>query len=296
MLKIITTNVQTSFTEHTVITVSDGKVLATSVDGNGFEVNDTYFMFSNISPLSQDNILSIRLNGYNMLCVGKSIYKYNPSMKNWTQIRKVMQRDRIGAACLTFGNSVLIFGGCLNGVCSNTIDVMRADLSVQTTGATLPFPVMFHTVTKISRYEFILCGGQNSAGIPVSDVYFGTFWLCGLSNLDTWEVCWVKLPDLNIRRWNHTSLYMKNRLIVAGGSSQINRLVNEVGVVGSTILRQYSELEDFAGADIEQLKFKKTFKSTKAYEFVRTDGSKSYLPFSTSHKGWKRCKVTLSSK
>ena len=89
---------------------------------------------------------------------------------------------------------------------------------------------------------------------------------------------------------------MKNRLIVAGGSSQINRLVNEVGVVGSTILRQYSELEDFAGADIERLKFKKTYKSTKAYEFVRTDGSKSYLPFSTSHKGWKRCKVTLSCK
>ena len=73
-------------------------------------------------------------------------------------------------------------------------------------------------------------------------------------------------------------------------------MVNEVGVVGSTILRQYSELEDFAGADIEQLKFKKTYKSTKAYEFVRTDGSKSYLPFSTPRKGWKRCKVISSSR
>ena len=271
-------------------------MLATSVDESGFEVNDTDFMFSNISPLSQDNILSIQLNGYNILCVGKSIYKYNPSMKNWTQVCKVMQRDRIGAACLTFGNSVLIFGGCLNGVCSNTIDVMRADLSVQTTGATLPFPVMFHTVTKISRYEFILCGGLNSAGIPVPDVYFGTFWLSGLSNLDTWEVFWVKLPDLNIRRWKHTSLYIKNRLIVAGGSTQINRWVNEVGLVGSTIQRQYSELEDFAGADVEQLKLKKTYKLTKGREFVRSDGSKSYLPFSTPHKGWKKCKVISSSR
>ena len=271
-------------------------MLATSVDENGFEVNDTDFNFSNISPLSQDNILSIGLNGFNILCIGKSIYKYNPSMKNWKEVCKEMQRDRIGAACLTFGNSVLIFGGCLNGVCSNSIDVMRADLSVQATGATLPFSVMFHTVTKISRYEFVLCGGQNSAGIPVPDVYFGTFWLCGLSNLDTWEVCWIKLPDLNIRRWKHTSLYIKNRLIVAGGSSQINRWVNEVGVVGSTILRQYSELEDLSGADVEQLKLKKIDKLTKGFEFVRTDGSKSYLPFSTPRRGWKRCKVISSSR
>ena len=279
--------------ENTVITVTDGQVVATSIDESGFEINDTGFSFTNIPPLSGDNVLSFELKNFNILSIGKAMFKYNPYAKRWTEVCREMKRDRIGAACLTFGNNVIIFGGCFNGVCSNTIDVMRSDLSVHATSATLPFPVMFHTVTKISNYEFILCGGQNSSGLPVSDVYFGTFWITGLSNLDTWEVFWVKLPDLNIRRWNHTAFYIKNKLVVAGGSSQINYWMTDVGVIGPKVLRQFSEFEDFAGAEVEQLKLKKTYKLTKSREFVRIDGSKSYLPFSMPNKGWKKCKVRI---
>ena len=66
-----------------------------------------------------------------------------------------------------------------------------------------------------------------------------------------------------------------------------------MGVIGPKVLRQFSEFEDFAGAEVEQLKLKKTYKLTKSREFVRIDGSKSYLPFSMPNKGWKKCKVRI---
>ena len=137
------------------------------------------------------------MNNVNILCLEKSMYQYNPKRKKWTELCKQMTQDRIGAACLTFGNKGLIFGGFLNGKCSNTIDVMRltlrCHLTVRSTGATLPLPLMFHTVTKISNYEFILCGGLNSKGMPVSDVYYGaSYWFSGVSNPGTWEIYWVK--------------------------------------------------------------------------------------------------------
>ena len=273
--------------------MTDRQVLVTSVDENGFEVNDEGFKFSNISPFSADSILTFDLNNVTMLCLGKSMYQYNSKGKKWTELCKELTQDRVGAACLTLGNNILIFGGCLNGKCSNTIDVMSSDLTVRPTGATLPFPLMFHSVTKISKYELILCGGQNSAGIPVPDVYFGAFWLNGLSNPDTWEIYWVRLPDLNIGRWSHTAFYIKNKLIVAGGSSQIHRGLTEIGAVGSTVLSQYDmlETENIAGEDVEQLKLKKSYKLNKNLEFIRNDGNKSYLPFSMPRKGWKKCKV-----
>lgn len=286
------------FIENTVVTVTESQVLVTSVDENGFEVSDEVFEFSNISPLSADSALTFELKNVNILCLGKSMYRYNPKGKKWTELCQEMTQDRVGAASLTFENKVLIFGGCLNGKCSNTIDVMSSNLTVRSTGATLPFPLMFHSVTKISNYELILCGGQNSAGIPVPDVYFGAFWLSQLrDDPDTWEIYWVRLPNLNIRRWSHTAFYIQNRLIVAGGSSQIHRWLSEVGAVGSTILRQHEmlETEDLAGEDVEQFKLKKSYNLTNNLQFVRNDGNIAYLPFSIPRKGWKKCKVICLS-
>merc|ERR1712096_236890 len=130
--------------------------------------------------------------------------------------------------CLSIGNKVIITGGSFRGNenqfhhlanLSNSADVMTCNhLQLFTKYFSighLPKPVKFHTLTKISKSDFILCGGEDVFGKPSSDVYYGRLYQNGCSE---W-VRWAKLKSMNTPRSHHCAMYFQNRLVVMGGLS-----------------------------------------------------------------------------
>merc|ERR1719436_1719495 len=118
----------------------------------------------------------------------------------------------------------MIFGGCIDGNVSNAIDVLNADFTTSRIFGILPMPLKFHTVTKISEDEFILCGGENDKSAPVSDVYYGRVVSNRSFHPGDWEVNWAKLKPLNSARSKHCAAFVKNRLMVIGGITSFDRL------------------------------------------------------------------------
>lgn len=277
-------------------------MLAISVDENGFEVDNQGFNFCSMSESTIDHTYSFVLNGIHMLCIGKLLYEYDTIKKMWSKVSRNMPegaQNRIGAACLTFGNNAIIFGGVIDGAVSNAIDVLHHDFTLSRTFGILPMPLKFHTVTKISENEFILCGGKNSASIPISDVYYGRVVSNRSFDPVNWEVNWAKLKPLNSARSKHCAVYMKNRLIVIGGVTNSDELNNRRQNVinlnpwgptsGSPLKRKIS------GGNVEMLKLKKSSKGLRAVAFTRNCREEMYLPFIISRKGWKDTKVILMS-
>ena len=199
--------------------MTEHEVLAISIDENGFEVDDQGFNFHNISPSVLDSTYSFNLNGNYILCIGKSLYQYSEKKKMWSKLPHEMPHNRIGAACLSFGNKVIIFGGCIDGTITSTIDVVHEDFTINRALDILPFPIKYHTVTKISEDEFILCGGQNAIGHHMNDVYYGQVAAGGsfyLTSEQDWNINWAKLKPLNTARSKHVAFYIRNRLVVLG--------------------------------------------------------------------------------
>ena len=130
-------------------------MLAISIDENGFEIDDQGFNFNNVSTTTLDSTYSFILNGKHILCIGKHIYQYDITKKMWSKLSQQMSQTRVGAACISITDKVIIFGGSENGQVSNAIDVICDDFSISRTFSKLPIPLKFHTVTKISDTELI---------------------------------------------------------------------------------------------------------------------------------------------
>ena len=285
---------------NTVLTVTEREILAISIDENGFEVDNQGFNFCNMSPSTIDSSYSFVLNGTHMLCIGKLIYEYHTKKKIWLKLPHDMPLDaqnRIGAACLSFGSKVMIFGGVIEGIATNAIDVLNADFTTSRTFGILPMPLKFHTVTKISENEFILCGGRNAASKTVSDVYYGRVVSNRSFDPVDWEVNWAKLKPLKSARSKHCTVYMQNRLIVIGGvtsdnvinqSRQNSITLNPWGPTSGSPLKR-----KVAGGNVEVLELKKSSKGVRAVAFTRNCREEMYLPFIISRKGWKDSKVIL---
>ena len=121
--------------------MTEHEVLAISIDKNGFEVDDQGFNFHSISPSVLDSTYSFNLNGNYILCIGKCLYQYSEKKKMWSKLPHEMPHTRIGAACLSFGNKVIIFGGCIDGTITSTIDVVQEDFTINRAFDILPFPI-----------------------------------------------------------------------------------------------------------------------------------------------------------
>jgi len=286
--------------KNTVLTLTEREVLAISVDENGFEVDNQGVNFCSMSSSTIDSSYSFVLDGNHMLCIGRLLYEYNTKKKMWSKRSHDMPLDvqnRIGAACLSFGSKVMIFGGVVDGAVTNAIDVLNADFTTSRTLSILPVPLKFHTVTKISENEFILCGGKNAASNAVSDVYYGRV----VSNRSfsplNWEVNWAKLKPLNSARSKHSAVYVNNRLIVIGGMTSFDELnqrnqrdqniinLNPWGPTTGSPLKRKAP-----GRNVEILKLKKSSKGVRAVAFTRNCREEMYLPFIISRKGWKDAK------
>ena len=282
--------------------------MAISIDENGFEVDDQGFNFHNVSTSTLEGTYSFILNEKHILCIGKHLYQYHTTKKMWSKLPQQMTKNRVGVACISVADKVIIFGGCENGVVTDAIDVINEDFSISRSFSKLPLPLKFHTVTKISDHEFILCGGENSGSKPVDTVYYGRVRPDTLIfRPENWEINWAKLKSLNSRRSKHCSFYIKNKLIVIGGvtnsdlmtPSRQNKIsLNPWGPTsGSPLKKRIVE------GSIEVLKLKKTSSATRAIAFTRNCNQEDYLPFIieakngkvnwnwVKGKGWKEAKV-----
>jgi len=270
--------------KNTILTVTEQEVLAISIDENGFEIDDQGFNFNNVSTTTLDSTYSFILNGKHILCIGKHIYQYNITKKMWSKLSQQMSHTRVGAACISITDKVIIFGGSENDQVSNAIDVICDDFSISRTFSKLPIPLKFHTVTKISDSEFILCGGENLHSRPVNNVYYGRVRPNTLTfRPENWEIDWAILKSLNSARSKHCAFYNKNKLIVIGGITNVDQTnqshkekitLNPWGPTsGSPLKRRIVE------GNIETLKLKQTTCATRAIAFTRNCNQEDYLPF-----------------
>jgi len=292
---------------NTILTVTEQEVLAISIDKNGFEVDDQGFNFHNVSTSTLESTYSFNLNGKHVLCIGKHIYEYHINKKMWSKLPQQMSHNRFGVACISIADKVIIFGGCENGVVTDAIDVVSKDLSVSRTFSKMPLPLKFHSVTKISDNEFVLCGGESATSKPVNNVYYGRVRPNTLTfSPENWEINWAKLKSLNSARSRHCALYIKNKLLIIGGVTNNDRMkqsrqnkitLNPWGPTsGSPLKKRIVE------GNIEILKLKKTSSATRAIAFTRNCNQEDYLPFIlevengkinwnwSKGKGWKDAK------
>jgi len=255
--------------KNTVLTVIGNDILALSIDENGFEVDDQGFQFSNISPTIKDRSYSYVLNKKHILCIGKCLFQYDTRNKMWSKLSKEMERCRVGAACVSMNNQVIIAGGSVNGECTCSVDLLNSDFSTSTIGI-LPQALKFHTLTKISETEFILCGGLNALSNPVSDVYYG----CMSDNGNSYPLIkWAVLQSLHFARFKHCAIYMRNRFIVLGGVSRLNKCkayVNPWGPTSGSPLKKRN-----SGEKVEFLKLKSAFNKWRSVAFTENRGQKS---------------------
>jgi len=271
--------------KNTILTVTEQEVLAISIDENGFEIDDQGFNFHNVSTSTLDGTYSFNLNGRHIMCVGNHLYQYHITKKMWSKLPQQMVQKRVGVACISVSDKVIVFGGCESGVVTDAIDVINEDFSVSRTFSKLPLPLKFHTVTKISDHEFILCGGENCSSRPVDNVYYGRVMPNTLTfRPDNWEINWAKLKSLNSRRSKHCTFYVKNKIIVIGGVTNSNLMtpnrqnkqitLNPWGPTGGSPLKKR-----IIEGNIEILKLKKTSSATRAIAFSRNCNQEDYLPF-----------------
>ena len=170
-----------------------------------------------------------------------------------------------------------LLGGCVkarchqsgdsDNICTDSIEILKPDFTTYNIGK-LPIRVKFHTLTKISETEFILCGGKNPKYGRISDVYFGR-----LSLYDGESIQWEKLKSLNQARAKHCSMYMGNRLVVIGG------------------VREPTLFDKLSWEDIEYLKLNR-LPSAPLKDISLTE---NFRPFNSYYKrkGWKNAGVNL---
>ena len=205
-------------------------MLAISIDENGFEIDNQGGTFYSMSPSTIDCSYSLNHNGRHILCIGKLAYEYSTKEKIWSNnfLRAPLDvQNRMGAAGFSLSSGAMVVGGVKNGSTTDAIDVLNSDFTTSRTVGKLPIPLIFHTVTKISESEFVLCGGINDACKPLKDVYYGRV----VSNPEQLEIEWAKLKPLNSARYKHCAVYIKNRLIVIGGDTIRNPLGADVEIL-----------------------------------------------------------------
>ena len=296
-----------TFPGNTCLAATEGGVLAVSVDENGFEVDDQGFNFPTTSSFTLDSTYSFELNDKHILCIGKVVYQYDTKKKMGSKLPQEMPHTREGAACLSFGKTVWIFGGCVDGVITSAIDVVREDFTICRAFATLPFPLKHHTVTKISETEFILCGGQNTNGNHVSDIFYGRVELgiyFGLPQVD-WNIGWAYLKHLNAARSKHCAIFIKNQLVVVGGVTGYDNL--DQSRKSSVRLRNWGlttwspSKNKTIGANVETFKIKRsrcrvaTYRGLRANYFRKNNLVTNHLisPLTIFHKGCKDVEVKI---
>ena len=188
-------------------------MLVVSIDENGFELDEQGIENPGNLLNAVYSTYSFRLGGKHVMCIGTLLYEYNESQQVWSKLSCEMPHNRVGAAYLELENKVVVFGGSINGQCTNTIDVINQDFSLCTMAGVMPIPIRFHTITKLSTNEFILVGGENSKGNMVQDVYYGQIPLHNRSfEPSYWDVRWAKLKPLNLARSKHCAFFCTKSL------------------------------------------------------------------------------------
>ena len=153
----------------------------------------------------------------NILCSGRSLYEYKRESQTWSKLKAEMKDIRTEVGCISVKDGVIISGGTIwdydgseiqGSHCTDSVVLLQNDFSVVEIGK-LPKPIKGHSMTKISDRTFVICGGKDRSD-DICDVY------CGM-----WDgkfLRWTEMKPLKHPRCNHGAMFLKDKLVILGGS------------------------------------------------------------------------------
>ena len=164
-----------------------------------------------------ENAYMFSLGDRSILCYGRSLYEYEKEARSWKKLEAEMKEIRTDVGCISVEDGVIISGGTIwdsdgpeivGSHCTDSVMLLQHDFSSLEIGK-LPRPTKCHSMTKISERTFIICGGRDMCD-DLSEVY------CGM-----WDgklLRWTTMKPLRHARSHHGAMFLKDKLIVVGGS------------------------------------------------------------------------------
>ena len=191
----------------------------------GLQVNSVSIDKQNLSSIEfilpedngAENSYTFSMGQRNILCSGKYLYEYKNESNSWTKLKNEMEEIRTDVGCVSVDDGVIISGGSIwdhdefeirGSSCTDSVVLLKHDFTTVEIGK-LPRPTKCHSMTKISDRTFVICGGRDMID-EISQVYCGMW--------DGVHLRWTYMKPLKNPRSNHGAIFLKDKLVIVGGS------------------------------------------------------------------------------